>query len=60
MKKLILAVLALSLSGCVFIVKDGDKEKYYGVNDDQGREIMQQLTTRQEEVKDKPPLINLK
>jgi len=60
MKKLILAVLALSLSGCIYIVKDGDKEKYYGVKEDQGKEIMQQVTTRQEEVKDKPPLINIK
>jgi len=60
MKKLILAILAVALSGCVFIVKDGDKEKYYGVKEDQGKEIMQQVTTRQEEVKDKPALINIK
>jgi (2Fe-2S) ferredoxin len=60
MNKLLLGILMLSLSGCVFIVKDGDKEKYYGVKEDQGREIVQQVTARQEEVKDKPALINIK
>jgi uncharacterized protein YceK len=60
MKKLLLAFIALSLSGCVFVVKDGEKVKYYGVNEDKGSEIMQQVTTRQEEMKDKPPLINIK
>jgi len=60
MKKIFLAVLALSLSGCVYIVKDGDKVKYYGVKEDKGNEIMQQVTTRQEEMKDTKPLINIK
>lgn len=60
MKKLLLVFIVLSLSGCVFISKDGDKVKYYGVKEDKGSEIMQQVTTRQEEMRDKPPLINIK
>jgi uncharacterized protein YceK len=60
MRKLLLMVLVLSLSGCVFVVKDGDKVKYYGIQKDKGEEMMQQVTTRQEEMKDSKPLINIK
>jgi uncharacterized protein YceK len=60
MKKMILAFMALFLSGCVYIVKDGENVKYYGVKEDKGSEIMQQIEERQEETKDKPPLINIK
>ena len=60
MKKLILALLALSLSGCVFVVKDDNKTKYYGIKEEQGNEMMQQVTARQEEMKDTKPLINIK
>jgi uncharacterized protein YceK len=60
MKKSFLVLMVLCLSGCVFIVKDNEKVKYYGVKQDQGAEIMQQLQQRQEETKDKPPLINIK
>ena len=60
MKKLLLALLALSLSGCVLVVKDDNKTKYYGVKEEEGNAMMQQVTTRQEEMKDTKPLINIK
>jgi uncharacterized protein YceK len=60
MKEYFLVLMVFCLSGCVFIVKDNEKVKYYGVKQDQGAEIMQQLQQRQEETKDKPPLINIK
>ncbi len=50
MRILLVALTALMISGCAFIVKDGEKEKYYGIDQDRGSSLMQQVIQKQEEI----------
>jgi len=49
--KLIFAILiAITLNGCTFIVKDDNLTKYYGVNEKRDIEFLHKILDKQQEI----------
>jgi len=49
MKLLFLAIIILFLSGCSFIVRDGENVKYYGMTENQARDLVEKISEKQAE-----------
>ncbi|RJP29161.1 MAG: hypothetical protein C4533_05020 [Candidatus Omnitrophota bacterium] len=43
-------IVAIILNGCVFIVKDGDRIRYYGIDEQRGSEHLHQISEKQREI----------
>lgn len=50
-KRFLLIILAIiALNGCIFIVKDEQPVKYYGIDDQRGKEYLNQILDKQQKV----------
>ncbi|MDI6758298.1 MAG: hypothetical protein QMD94_01290 [Candidatus Omnitrophota bacterium] len=49
-KFIFIALVAIALSGCTFIVKDDHATKYYGIDEQRGSEYLNQILEKQQQV----------
>jgi len=47
---LLICLVAITLNGCTFIVKDDHATKYYGIDEQRGSEYLNQILEKQQQV----------
>jgi uncharacterized protein YceK len=48
-KIILIGLAAIALNGCTFIVKDDHATKYYGIDEQRGREYLNQILEKQQQ-----------
>jgi len=54
LQAILLVFTLISSSGCTFIIKDEQVSRYYGIDEPRGREFLEKIEKKQQEIYVKP------